>query len=104
MLVLSRKVREKLRIGPNGHITVEVLEIRGNQVRLGVTAPPDVHVTRPDRKWWQGSGDLFQNCWDEEAGGMTSRCVRCGFVARSGWDAMKHTCPPDAQTTDQGDT
>lgn len=46
MLVLARKPNERLVI--DGRIEVEVLEIRGNRVRLGVTAPRDMQVSRPD--------------------------------------------------------
>lgn len=44
MLVLSRKKNEELIIG-NG-IRVRVLEINGNVVRLGLTAPENVVVAR----------------------------------------------------------
>ncbi len=44
MLVLSRKSGEEIVIGPN--ITVVVVEIRGNKVRLGVEAPNEVPVHR----------------------------------------------------------
>lgn len=46
MLVLSRKKNERIVIG--GVIKVEVLCIRGNVVRLGVTAPEDVRVAREE--------------------------------------------------------
>jgi len=46
MLVLSRKVGEKIMIGDN--IVLEVVDIRGNNVRLAVTAPKDVQVWREE--------------------------------------------------------
>ena len=46
MLVLSRKQNEKICIGEN--ITVVVVEIRGDKVRLGVTAPEEVPVHREE--------------------------------------------------------
>jgi len=46
MLVLSRKEHEEIKIGDD--ITVSVLEIRGDKVRIGVTAPPDVLVDRKE--------------------------------------------------------
>jgi carbon storage regulator len=46
MLVLTRKLGESVRI--NDHITVTVLEVRGNRVRLGVEAPDDVEVLREE--------------------------------------------------------
>lgn len=46
MLVLSRKVNEKLFIGDN--IVINVVDIRGDKVRLGIEAPPDVAVHRQE--------------------------------------------------------
>jgi carbon storage regulator len=44
MLVLSRKANESIIIGHD--IKVEILEIRGNVVRLGIKAPREVSVVR----------------------------------------------------------
>ena len=44
MLVLSRRSQESIQIQDS--ITVHVLSIQGNQVRLGIQAPPDVSVYR----------------------------------------------------------
>lgn len=44
MLVLSRKKTQSIRIGDN--ITVTVVEVRGEKVRLGIEAPRDVPVHR----------------------------------------------------------
>ncbi len=46
MLVLARKVGETIRIAD--HVEVKILEIRGDKVRLGITAPPDVAVHREE--------------------------------------------------------
>ena len=46
MLILTRKVGETLTIGDN--IEVTVLEVRGGQVRIGVSAPRDVVVNRKE--------------------------------------------------------
>ena len=47
MLLLSRKCGEKIVI-PQLNITVTVLEIRGDRIRLGVTAPLNVSVHREE--------------------------------------------------------
>jgi carbon storage regulator CsrA len=44
MLVLNRKVGEKIQIGHN--ITITILEIRGNKVRIGIDAPVGVEIRR----------------------------------------------------------
>lgn len=44
MLVLSRKKNETIII--DGRIKVEVLKIKGNTIRLGISAPADVKVLR----------------------------------------------------------
>ncbi len=46
MLILTRKVNESLIVGDD--ITITVLGVKGNQVRLGVTAPRDVAVHREE--------------------------------------------------------
>lgn len=46
MLVLSRRPNESIVIGDK--ITVTVIEIRGDKVRLGVEAPRDVSVHRQE--------------------------------------------------------
>ena len=46
MLVLTRKIGETIRIGD--HVTVQVLAVRGGQVRLGLTAPADVRIFREE--------------------------------------------------------
>lgn len=46
MLVLARKVGEKLRIGD--HIEVVVVEVKGDTVRLGIKAPRGVAIYRQE--------------------------------------------------------
>lgn len=46
MLILSRKLNEKLVIGDG--IVVSVVEVRGDQVKLGIEAPRDVKVYRQE--------------------------------------------------------
>jgi carbon storage regulator len=46
MLILTRRVSETLMIGND--VTVTVLGVKGNQVRIGVNAPKSVEVHREE--------------------------------------------------------
>jgi carbon storage regulator len=46
MLILTRRIGESVMIGDK--VTVTVLGVKGNQVRLGVNAPRDVAVHREE--------------------------------------------------------
>lgn len=46
MLILTRRIGESIQVGQE--IEISVLEVRGNQVRLGISAPPDVLVLRSE--------------------------------------------------------
>ena len=46
MLILSRKTDEKIKIGED--ITLTIIEIRGDQVEIGVEAPKNVKVFRQE--------------------------------------------------------
>jgi carbon storage regulator len=58
MLVLTRKVGETIRIGDS--VTVQVLDVRGGQVRLGLAAPADVRIFREE---------LFRSLAEQRANG-----------------------------------
>lgn len=46
MLILSRKVDGKIKIGDN--ITITLIEVRGDQVKIGIEAPKNVKVFRQE--------------------------------------------------------
>ena len=57
MLVLTRKLQEQICIGDN--VTISVLKIKGNTVRIGIDAPRDVRVLR-------GEIPQFECCDDHD--------------------------------------
>ena len=66
MLVLSRKLGEKIVIG-NG-ITITVVKIKGNLVRLGIDAPDQVPILRSEI-----------TCWQDEAAG-DAKSAECALL------------------------
>ena len=62
MLILTRRVGEVVMIGND--VTVTVLGVKGNQVRIGVNAPRDVAVHREE---------IFERIKREEQGGESER-------------------------------
>lgn len=46
MLVLTRKAQEQIQIGNN--ITISILKVKGNAVRVGIEAPKDVRIVRSE--------------------------------------------------------
>ena len=51
MLLLSRKAGESV-VVPSCHVTITVLRLAGNRVRLGIDAPRDVAVHR-EEVWFE---------------------------------------------------
>lgn len=64
MLVLSRKKDESIII--NDHITVTVVEIRGDKVRLGIEAPKDITVHRRE---------VYEAIQDQKARGTSPSAI-----------------------------
>jgi carbon storage regulator len=51
MLVLSRKIGEKIVI--SNDIVVTVVKVEGNKVRLGIEAPDQIRIMRSELMWWR---------------------------------------------------
>ncbi|MCA9155236.1 MAG: carbon storage regulator [Planctomycetales bacterium] len=54
MLVLTRKLQERVQIGDN--ITISILRVKGNSVRIGIEAPKDVRVVRAELPRFEADG------------------------------------------------
>ena len=48
MLVLTRKKNEVLLIGKEGEIKIRILNIEGNSVSVGITAPREIKIMREE--------------------------------------------------------
>jgi carbon storage regulator len=67
MLILTRRVGETVVIGDD--VTVTVLGVKGNQVRLGVNAPKQIAVHREE---------IYERIQREQADGRAVRAVSAG--------------------------
>lgn len=79
MLILTRRVGETLMIGDE--VSVTVLGVKGNQVRLGVNAPKDIAVHREE---------IYQRILHERVGGMGMEYPN---QERMGFDYQNHHMP-----------
>lgn len=70
MLVLSRKANQGIWIGENIFITV--LRIEGGRVKIGIEAPPEVHV---DREEVRAAVDVMRHSADTAAHSPTDSAV-----------------------------
>jgi carbon storage regulator len=78
MLILSRKCGEKIVI-PEQNVTLTVLGIRGDRIRLGIAAPPDVSIHREEV--WQRIQQFQEPAPAEAVSGQLSANERLVTVA-----------------------
>ena len=86
MLVLSRKLQQQIKIGDQ--ITVTVLRVKGNTVRIGVQAPREVRVIR---------GELPKSC---ETADVDAPLVSEAVIAITG-DDVSQTAEASDDATDR---
>ncbi len=73
MLILSRKVDEKILIDED--IKISIVEIKGNQVKIGIEAPQDVEILREE---------VFKSVEKENIEATTERKVGLDQLKRFG--------------------
>ena len=62
MLVLTRKAKQQIQVGPD--ITITILQVKGNSVRVGIEAPRNVCVLRTEVAMKIPSCPVsIRNCW-----------------------------------------
>jgi len=71
MLILTRRVGESVMIGED--VTITVLRVKGNQVRLGVNAPRTVSVQREE---------IFERIKHEDADTAAGSVALKGVIAQ----------------------
>lgn len=72
MLILARKIGQKIVIGDDIHVTV--IEVRGEQVRLGITAPRAISVHR--QELWDQISDENQKALIETISDLSGTAPR----------------------------
>lgn len=79
MLVLSRRMNQRIKIGDS--LTIEVVDIKGDVVRLGVTAPRSVEVHREE---------IYDALARERADDPTRHSITPTFTRQEAWLIANH--------------
>ena len=98
MLVLSRKVGEKIVIG--GNITVTLVRLAGNRVSIGVDAPADIRIVRGEVDGSRAMGGELPS-----SKASATRQVVCGSLAADSPSAdslSPDSLSPDSLSLDAG--
>lgn len=80
MLILTRRAGETVMIGSD--VTITVLGVKGNQVRIGINAPKDVAVHREE---------IYERIQNEKAAEKSEKAA----------EAATTTAGPDAESPDE---
>jgi carbon storage regulator CsrA len=96
MLVLTRKTQERIHIGDN--ITISILKLKGNTVRIGIEAPRDVRVLRGELPTFDGTFEIeatetatsqTETSQAAPAGGESERSHEEATVSELEWEVLK---------------
>ena len=86
MLVLTRKTLEQIHIGDN--ITISILKLKGNAVRIGIEAPREIRVLRGELQTVDGALEVSAT----ESASTTSESESSDeepTISEQQWEAMK---------------
>lgn len=87
MLVLTRKPQEQIHIGDN--ITISVLKLKGNTVRIGIQAPRDVRVLRGELPTFDETVEIQLTESAPAAAGEPAASEEEASVSELEWEVLK---------------
>ncbi|HUG66993.1 MAG TPA: carbon storage regulator [Pirellulaceae bacterium] len=87
MLVLTRKPQEQIHIGDN--ITISVLKVKGNTVRIGIQAPRDVRVLRGELPTFDETVEIELTESAATAAGEPEASEEEASVSELEWEVLK---------------
>lgn len=111
MLILSRKSGESLRIG--GDVRITVVEMKGNQVRIGIAAPTTMRIYREEiylqiqeenKKAAASNGDGSGVPLAVSGGGEALGIPRIGVLARKAGSSLGVAVRPEGDSKGLDDT
>jgi carbon storage regulator CsrA len=100
MLVLTRKVREQIRIGDN--IVITILRVQGQAVRVGIDAPRSVRVVRAELPVLPEMVAVAETAEEEVAAEQPTRALAGSLKVEARHDATFALAAPESNSASGG--